>query len=135
MMRYVILHHLPGPRSDCQGAHWDFMLEGAEGLQTWALESEPQVDSPINARSLPIHRTAYLDYEGPVSGDRGTVAQWDRGTYQWSLKASGRQDHSDFTGVLRGTRGLTRFQIRRTAEAHRWVVRFFAETPMDTRCT
>ncbi len=24
----------------------------------------------------------YLDYEGPISGDRGSVSRWDRGFYQ-----------------------------------------------------
>jgi hypothetical protein len=30
---------------------------------------------------LPDHRKLYLDYEGPISGDRGEVAQWDYGTF------------------------------------------------------
>jgi hypothetical protein len=27
------------------------------------------------------HRIAYLEYEGPISNDRGQVARWDEGTY------------------------------------------------------
>jgi hypothetical protein len=29
------------------------------------------------------HRLAYLDYEGPVSNDRGTVTRVDAGTFTW----------------------------------------------------
>ncbi len=31
-------------------------------------------------KPLPPHRKAYLNYKGPVSGGRGTVTRWDRGT-------------------------------------------------------
>ena len=39
-------------------------------------------DSSIDliAEALPDHRIAYLEYEGPVSGDRGEVRRWDRGS-------------------------------------------------------
>ena len=35
--------------------------------------------STCPARELPAHRRVYLDYEGEVSGGRGTVRRWDRG--------------------------------------------------------
>ena len=31
---------------------------------------------------LPPHRLHYLDYEGPISGDRGEVRRVDRGEYE-----------------------------------------------------
>lgn len=34
------------------------------------------------ARSLADHRLIYLDYEGDVSANRGSVRRWDQGTYQ-----------------------------------------------------
>ena len=34
------------------------------------------------AEALPDHRLIYLEYEGPISGDRGTVVAWDRGEYR-----------------------------------------------------
>ena len=37
----------------------------------------------LDAEALPDHRLMYLDYEGPVSGNRGNVVQWDRGTFVW----------------------------------------------------
>ncbi len=77
MPGYVILTH-----DSPDGTHWDFMLEMGPILATWALEEPPESGRTIRAKPLPDHRTAYLEYEGPISGDRGSVTQWDRGTYQ-----------------------------------------------------
>jgi hypothetical protein len=76
MPRFVVLTH------DHPVLHWDLMLEHGELLRTWRLMQPPDVDGLIDAEALPDHRLAYLDYEGPVSGDRGTVWQWDAGTYE-----------------------------------------------------
>ena len=35
----------------------------------------------IRAERLPDHRRRYLDYEGPISGNRGSVIRWDAGDY------------------------------------------------------
>ena len=34
------------------------------------------------AEAIGDHRLAYLDYEGPLSGNRGSVTCWDRGYYE-----------------------------------------------------
>lgn len=77
--RFVVLEH------SWQGVHWDLMLESGEMLRTWALDSPPEPNRAIDARSLPDHRRMYLDYEGPISGDRGEVRQWDQGTFEMRL--------------------------------------------------
>jgi hypothetical protein len=74
--RFVILTH------DHPFLHWDLMLEGEGGLRTWRLLKEPAAGSASPAERLADHRTAYLDYEGPVSAGRGTVTRWDQGTYE-----------------------------------------------------
>src|SRR5262245_17631602 len=82
MPRFVVLRHEtpPGYR---RPAHFDLMLEEGGVLRTWALESLPPVGGePIPAERLPDHRLDYLDYEGPVSGDRGSVSRVDFGTYE-----------------------------------------------------
>jgi hypothetical protein len=49
---------------------------------TWSLPKLPaQGVTEPEAIRLPDHRLAYLDYEGPVSGDRGQVKRIDRGDY------------------------------------------------------
>ncbi len=81
MSRYVILRH-DTPAGHSRPLHWDFMLQAGDVLRTWALAGLPRAADGITAESLPDHRIAYLDYEGPVSGDRGTVTRWDEGEYQ-----------------------------------------------------
>lgn len=78
MPRFVVLRHDMPPHSS-RPTHWDFMVEMGNALRTWALAEEPAADREIAATPLADHRLAYLDYEGPVSGNRGYVTQWDRG--------------------------------------------------------
>jgi hypothetical protein len=76
MPRFVVLSH------DHPVLHWDLMLEQGDALRTWRLARFPDTVEPIDAEQLPDHRTAYLDYEGPISGGRGTVKRWDAGSYE-----------------------------------------------------
>lgn len=75
MPRYVILEH------DHPARHWDFMLESGEVLRTWRLAEPPRPGGAVAAEPSFDHRLAYLDYEGPVGGNRGTVTRWDAGTF------------------------------------------------------
>lgn len=59
------------------------MLEAGEVLRTWRLLEEPGMGKVIAAEPLGDHRKIYLDYEGPLSGDRGRVRRWDAGTMEW----------------------------------------------------
>ncbi len=73
-------------------SHWDFMLEVTDVLRTWELRELPaswatalgqESDSnSIVAHPLADHRLAYLDYEGQLSGDRGSVRRCDAGDYR-----------------------------------------------------
>jgi len=74
-LRFVVLEHR------WNGVHWDFMLEHGEALRTWAIDAPIVAGEELPARALPDHRIAYLDYEGPISGDRGTVSRVDEGIY------------------------------------------------------
>ena len=77
MPRFVILEH------DWPTLHWDFLLEAGAALRSWRLRSEPAIGTVMLAEAMPDHRSIYLDYEGPVSGGRGTVKRWDGGTFEW----------------------------------------------------
>jgi hypothetical protein len=77
--RYVILRH------DFPGIHFDLMLEAGPVLRTWRLDEPPAAGRPAAAEQSFDHRLLYLDYEGPVSGGRGSVARWDAGTYAGDL--------------------------------------------------
>ncbi|MCX7010182.1 MAG: hypothetical protein NTY53_23580 [Kiritimatiellaeota bacterium] len=75
--RFVLLRHEGhGPN------HFDFMIEDGHALATWQFDSSPTLLSPggaLTCRRLAEHRSAYLDYEGPVSGGRGSVQREDSG--------------------------------------------------------
>src|SRR5437588_12372431 len=76
MPRYVILEH------DWPKRHWDFMLEVGNVLQTWRLVEAPQPGVSIPAEKSFDHRRMYLDYEGPIRGNRGAVTRWDQGSFE-----------------------------------------------------
>lgn len=82
MPRFVVLWHQL-PTGHARATHWDFMLEENGALQTWALKHSPRRGMSIEAIQLPNHRLDYLDYQGPVSGDRGHVTRFDEGTFTW----------------------------------------------------
>jgi hypothetical protein len=84
MPRFVILEH------DHPFLHWDFMLEVGDVLRTWRLLATPQPATTVRAEALGDHRKLYLDYEGPVSDQRGTVKRWDAGTFAWETDSTER---------------------------------------------
>jgi hypothetical protein len=79
MPRYVILEH------DHPHLHWDLMLEAGDVLRTWRLSEPPTPERGVAAEPIGDHRCLYLDYEGPVSGNRGQVTRWDAGTFTWQV--------------------------------------------------
>ena len=117
MPRFVVLRHQtpPGYR---QGLHWDLMLEEGERLLTWALERPPEEGAVIAATKLPDHRLAYLDYEGPIGGERGEVTQDDRGEFAWLSQSdtrceallNGKEPRKVTLTCAEGTRWLARFE-------------------------
>ena len=119
MPRFAILRH-DGP----PGVHWDLLLEEGESLHAWALEQEPSPGAAIACQPLPDHRPLYLDYEGPVSGDRGTVARWDRGTYQTE-----RESGEELVVQLSGDRLIGRATLQREpGESGAWRFTFFPQS-------
>jgi hypothetical protein len=76
MPRFAILEH------DHPELHWDLLLEAGDALNAWRLVQPPDPSERlIDATELADHRAFYLDYEGPVSGERGFVKRWDHGMF------------------------------------------------------
>lgn len=102
MPRFVILAH------DWPAPHWDLLFEAGPVLKSWRLLAEPGPGRTVPAEPNFDHRLAYLDYEGPVSGGRGTAARWDAGTFTgdvggpdgWEVRLEGER--------LRGTARMSR---------------------------
>jgi hypothetical protein len=120
MPRFVVLRH-ELPAGGERASHWDVMFECAGTLRTWAVESEPGAAEPSAARRLGDHRLAYLDYEGPVSGERGTVSRWDAGEYTLVVHEPERWEAD-----LRGARLVGRMTLVRVVDSHSWRVSFSA---------
>lgn len=101
MPRFVLLYH-ECPPSYGRPSHWDLMLEASGSLRTWALMQLPRgweaarlhtvsiypacaavsSESSVDAEPLGDHRRNYLEYEGPISGERGQVTRVDAGSFE-----------------------------------------------------
>ena len=85
-LQFVVLAHQPGPGSERSGElHFDWMFEVDRRLRTWATPPvQLDVDSgpwEVDCESLADHRLHYLDHEGEISCDRGTVIRKIKGVY------------------------------------------------------
>jgi hypothetical protein len=120
MPRFVVLHH-DFPVGHARRPHWDLMLEWGQALRTWAVASEPGAANHIEAEALPDHRLVYLDYEGPISDDRGSVTQWDAGQYEVESDSQ-----REVIVQLRGRRLNGKLTLCRMTEGHFWRVSFSA---------
>lgn len=79
MLRFVILAH------DWPTPHFDLLMEAGEVLRAWRLHADPTTGDAVPATPNVHHRSHYLDYEGEVSGGRGTVRRIDAGTFEGEL--------------------------------------------------
>jgi hypothetical protein len=85
-VRFVILRH-----DGIARPHFDLMIESEPGgpLETWRSDLWPII-APTQLVHLPPHRRAYLDYEGPISNDRGQVHQVEAGGCTVEIGPEGR---------------------------------------------
>jgi hypothetical protein len=137
MPRFVILLHETPPLSP-RPRHYDLMLErdaptdatgrahkGPPSLRTWACAECPVLVPSTMADELADHRPAYLDYEGEISQERGTVRRVAHGTYA-QLAQSADRVHARLCGEfasggpLAGELSL----VRDGADPYRWCVSF-----------
>lgn len=93
MPRFAILEH------DHPHLHWDLLLEAGAAALTWRLAEPPRPGTRFEAERILDHRLLYLDYEGPISGNRGHVLRWDAGKLAWQV-----QEEERVTAFLEGTR-------------------------------
>lgn len=117
MPQFVVLTH------DHPLLHWDFMLEKEAGLRTWRLARAPDETGIIEAEPLAEHRLAYLNYEGPVSGNRGTVRAFDRGAY-----TTVEETAESVVVHLRGSVLRGRASIRSQPETAGWTFEYLPDS-------
>ncbi len=142
MQRFVILFHECPPESP-RSSHFDLMLESDGGLRTWAIallpcgwgvaaglpiSADATATESVAATQLLNHRLAYLDYEGPISDDRGTVSRIDAGTF-----VSIKEATEEWAVELTGQRIRGQVTLQRTHEtSSQWQLTFLpaaSETP------
>jgi hypothetical protein len=106
--RFVVQEHTVRPGD----VHYDLMIEDGEALVTVQLGAAPD-ELPRTGRASFDHRRRYLDYEGPISGDRGRVRIWDRGSAE-DLLGDPRADC--YTARFDGQRLRGALRMRRDRE-------------------
>lgn len=118
MPRYVILEH------DWPMRHWDLLLEAGAVLRAWRLLEEPRTGAAIAAEANADHRLMYLEYEGKLSGNRGTVRRWDAGTYEPTGETV--RVELSITGNPQTRQGSSE-AVDVVLRSHRWQVRCYLE--------
>jgi hypothetical protein len=155
MPRFVLLYH-HCPANSPRPSHCDLMLEAMNALRTWAVAELPYawaataglleevrvarlgasndgrglrfaVANTVAAEELADHRLAYLEYEGPVSGDRGAVIRLDSGTFV-SLQESAESWIVELTGHLIRARVTLRHN---DANSSHWELSFQESVTID----
>ena len=91
MPRFVVLAH------DWPEPHLDLFLEAGDALRAWKLPADFSLDNPATILPNAPHRRLYLDFEGELTGDRGSVLCWDRGEFQW-MEESPELFRANFAG-------------------------------------
>jgi hypothetical protein len=99
------------------------MLEADGVLLTWELRELPAawggigLDS-VSATRLPDHRLVYLEYEGPISSNRGNVRRVVAGTFelleQNEQRIRATLDSPSIRGAIELTRTADNWQLRVT---------------------
>ena len=85
MPRFVLLYH-DHPR----GEHWDLMLEDGPILATWEFPKMPEIGDRFEAKRLFDHGLHFLEYEGPISDDRGHVVRVAKGEFETVLRTESK---------------------------------------------
>jgi DNA ligase D-like protein (predicted 3'-phosphoesterase) len=141
--RFVIQKH------DATALHYDFRLEAAGVLKSWAVPKGPSTDPRDKRLAMPTedHPLDYHDFEGVIPEKQygaGPVIVWDAGTYRNLTEEDGREvaveDAVDAGHVkvwleghkLRGGYSLRRTRIGRD-EREKWLLVKLKDEEADAR--
>lgn len=119
MPRFALLIH------DHPFVHWDLLVQCGEVLRSWRLLESPDrwrsaaESTDLSAEAIADHRLMYLDYEGPVSRERGRVARWDHGQAEWQADSE-----SSVRLRLSGSQLVGELALDREPSQSLWSARF-----------
>lgn len=119
---FVVQEHL------ASALHWDFRLEPAGVLVSWAVPKGLPLDPGVNRLAVQTedHPLSYADFEGAITeGEygRGGVTIWDRGTY-----ATEEWTHGKVKVILHGSRVEGRYVLFRTGGKY-WMMHRMSPPP------
>ena len=100
------------------GLHWDFRLEHNGVLWSWAVRKGPSLDPTDKRIAVHVedHPLDYADFQGSIPDGNygaGTVATWDRGTWEPLLDPDAGMRDGEIKFVLSGTRLHGKFTLVR----------------------
>ena len=106
--RFVVQEH------HARRLHWDFRLERAGVLVSWAVPKGVPADPKVNHLAVPTedHPLSYIDFAGEIPKGEyggGTVRIWDRGRYDCHKWEPGKVEVT-----LHGDRVQGRYALFRT---------------------
>lgn len=118
-------------RHNASHLHYDFRLEMAGVLRSWAVPKGPTLSPLIKRLAMLVedHPLAYGDFEGTIPAGNygaGSVMLWDRGTYQPIGTATAEQQFArgDLKFTLHGSKLQGEFAIVRMSgkKANEWLL-------------
>lgn len=134
MPRFVLIRH-ECPPGAATPSHWDLMLERNARLLTWRISELPTATSraasnmaSIPAKRLDDHRLEYLDFEGTLSQNRGSVWRVDRGELSWLVFTPDAVEAGVSGSLLNGHIVLTQ---QSSAPNSCWRLQLIGEAPTE----
>jgi bifunctional non-homologous end joining protein LigD len=111
---FVVQKHL----AHRAGLHWDFRLEHNDVLWSWAVRKGPSLDPADKRIAVHVedHPLDYAEFQGSIPEGHygaGTVATWDRGTWEPLIDPDEGLRDGEIKFVLSGTRLNGKFTLVR----------------------
>jgi DNA ligase D-like protein (predicted 3'-phosphoesterase) len=141
--RFVVQKH------DATALHYDFRLEAAGVLKSWAIPKGPSTDPRDKRLAMPTedHPLDYYDFEGVIPEKQygaGPVIVWDAGTYRNLTEEDGREvaveeavDAGHVKVWLEGQKLRGGYSLRRTRigrdEREKWLMVKLKDEEADAR--
>ncbi len=139
--RFVIQKHA------ARSLHYDFRLEAAGVLKSWAVPKGPSTD-PLQKRlamRVEDHATEYANFEGLIpkgSYGAGAVIVWDHGTYRNLTESNGKKipveeavERGHVSVWLEGKKLIGGYALTRVAKGdkERWLLVKMKDDAADPR--
>ena len=125
MPRFVVQEHR------ATHLHWDFRLEVAGILKSWAIPKGPSMNPADKRLAIQVadHALAFGDFEGTIPAGKygaGEVIIWDRGSYEAATDMEEGLQKGLLKFTLAGKKlqgGFTMVRFQRGETGREWLLR------------